>query len=83
SPLVEEIVLRLMLLTYLLTIFEPLTAIIISTTIYMIYADLVYGPPFIAEALVTGILFGFAFLEVGIIPVLIAHFLYRPIRIIW
>ncbi len=83
APIAEELVLRLIVLQYLLLSFEPLTAILISTLIYVIYADFVYGPPFMADALVNGVLFGFVFLQFGIVPVVIASFLTRPIRAIW
>ena len=83
APLAEEFILRIIIFGYLLTIFQPLEAILISAAIYAIYSDIVYGPPFVSEALVTGILFGFAFLEIGLIPVAIAHFFYRLVFVVW
>lgn len=83
APLAEEFVLRIFVFGYLLAIFQPFEAILISSAIYAIYSDVVYGPPFVSEALVTGILFGFAFLEIGLIPVVIAHLLYRAVFIVW
>lgn len=82
NPVLEEIILRLVVLTYLLWYFDPVTAILITTVLYMIYGFAFYGTGFIPDALVLGLIFSFAFLEFGFIVVLLAHILYRLIDLV-
>ena len=79
----ETIVFRWLLLTYLIMSFEPLTAIIIAAVIYATFMNFVYGTEGIAEGLVTGIIFGLAFLQFGIAIVIFAHIVYRAIVAAW
>lgn len=82
GPVAEEIILRLVILTYLLMYFEPMTAILITTVIYMLYGFVLYGTYSIGDTFIIGLLFSFAFLEFGLIVVLLAHLIYRVVDII-
>lgn len=79
----DEIIFRVLFLSYALTLFEPLIAILAVTLIYMLYAGFLYGPSFTADALVIGFLFGFAILELGPIIVIAAGLIYRIINVVW
>jgi len=83
TPFAEELVFRAGLVTVMLLYFEPVVAIILSTAIYMIYTALIYGPPCAADGLVIGLLFGAAFLELGIFIVIAAHIVYRLVIMVW
>ena len=83
NPILEELIFRLCLLTILFTMFEPLSAILILTALYMVYSGCVYGPVFAADGLVLGIFFSLAFVEFGFVIVLVAHIFYKMVQAIW
>jgi membrane protease YdiL (CAAX protease family) len=83
APVFEELVFRWYLLAMPLAGFEPITAIAISTALYTVYMNIAYGTPAMAEGIVTGIIFGFAFLQFGIVPVILAHIIYRAVLYVW
>lgn len=83
NPVVEEVIFRLCLLTILFTMFEPLSAIVILTSLYMVYSGIIYGPAFAADGLVLGLFFSLAFIEFGFVIVLVAHIFYKMVQSIW
>ncbi len=83
APIAEELVFRTYLLGIALSAIEPLTAVVISTVAYTIYMQIFYGTSAMAEGIVTGIIFGLAFLQFGIIPVIAAHIIYRAVLYVW
>ena len=83
NPVIEELVFRIGVLGVALVLFEPLTAIVVMTAAYVVYSSFIYGSPYAADGLVTGVLFSLAFLEFGFIIVLVAHVFYRFITMAW
>lgn len=83
APVVEELAFRVAALTVLAMLFGPLVGIVLMTAGYMIYTGLFYGPPYAADGLVLGLLFGFAVFELGIVPVILAHMFYRFVLTAW
>ena len=83
TPFAEELIFRVALITIASLFFHPIVAIILSTAVYMIYMALIYGPPCAADGLVLGLLFGAAFIELGIFIIIAAHIVYRFVIMVW
>lgn len=83
NPVVEEVIFRLGLLGLTVILFGPLMGILATTLLYMIYMGFVYGPPHVADALILGVFFSFAFFEFGFIIIVLAHIFYRFIVLVW
>ncbi|MFH1450955.1 MAG: CPBP family glutamic-type intramembrane protease [archaeon] len=83
NPVLEEVIFRLLLLTFLSNLFGFTVAVIMMSVIYAIYMGILYGTPSMADGLVLGVFLSFAMLEFGFPVVLAAHIIYRAAFSLW
>jgi len=82
NPIVEEIIFRLLLLGFLVTLMNFTLAVVIMSVLYSIYMGVLYGSPTMADGLIIGVFLSFAMLEFGFPVVLIAHMIYRLVFVV-
>lgn len=83
NPVIEEVLFRLLLLSFLSGIIGFLPAVIAMSVLYSVYMGLCYGTPAMADGLILGIFLSFAMLEFGFPTVVLAHIVSRVVFSAW
>ena len=83
STIMEELALRLIMLPILIGMFGVLGGISALTVAYMSYYAIMYGPIYVADALVIGALFSYAYIDFGLPAVIAAHLFYKMLNAVF
>ncbi|MFH1424052.1 MAG: CPBP family glutamic-type intramembrane protease [archaeon] len=82
TPIVEELVFRFLLLSLGIMFFGFVGGFVFMLIAYTTYTAFLYGPPYMGDAVVIGLVFGLAVFELGIVTVILAHMVYKVTQLV-